>query len=502
MAPDGVNVTGVLVNGQFPGPLIEANWGDTIQVKVTNNIADEPAAIHWHGFLQKGSQDMDGVPGVSQCPIAPGGSWTYTFRAELYGTGWWHSHAGSQYASGLFGPMVIYGPKNVDYDIDLGPVIISDYYHTYWHNLLSDLSQPLPNARYPFSNNILINGKNNYPCDQTDLPCVENAGEATFNFTSGKTHRLRLINPSADATLKFSIDEHTMKVIANDFVELNPYETNVVTLAPSQRSDVLVQGKDSSDGAYYMRVHPAEGCANTDGISAYAQAAIWYEDADRSAKITSTAQIGWDNDYCGNDALSNTVPYMSMDPGDPSTTETIQMAVYSNGSHGLWHLNNVSNVIDYNDPILLEAKSGSVDFEPQQAVYNFGTNSSVRIILENPTGIAHPFHLHGHNIFILAEGVGVWDGSIVNPSNPTRRDVQLVQAAGYAVVQWNQDNPGAWPLHCHIAWHLSLGMAIQVLENPDAIKNDVNIGESDKQLCRDWWSYSDSNVVNQIDSGI
>jgi len=60
---------------------------------------------------------MDGVPGVQQCPIVPGGSFTYTFQADLYGTSWYHSHYSAQYAAGLLGPMVIYGPNTTSYDI-------------------------------------------------------------------------------------------------------------------------------------------------------------------------------------------------------------------------------------------------------------------------------------------------------------------------------------------------------------------------------------------------
>lgn len=69
------------MNNQFPGPVIEANWGDWIEVTVTNNIPDEGAAIHWHGLLQKNTPYMDGVPGNTQCPIAPGKTFTYRFQA-------------------------------------------------------------------------------------------------------------------------------------------------------------------------------------------------------------------------------------------------------------------------------------------------------------------------------------------------------------------------------------------------------------------------------------
>jgi len=130
VSPDGVNKSAVVINGAFPGPTIEANWGDWIQVAVHNDMIDEGTSLHWHGLLQKETQWLDGVPSVQQCPIAPGSSFTYRFRADLYGTSWWHSHYSAQAAGGAFGSMVIYGPvqDEVRYDVDLGPVLIADWY--------------------------------------------------------------------------------------------------------------------------------------------------------------------------------------------------------------------------------------------------------------------------------------------------------------------------------------------------------------------------------------
>ena len=51
---------------------------------------------------------------------------SYRFKADLYGTSWYHSHYSAQYAGGLLGPMIIHGPTNYNYDIDLGPVLLSD----------------------------------------------------------------------------------------------------------------------------------------------------------------------------------------------------------------------------------------------------------------------------------------------------------------------------------------------------------------------------------------
>lgn len=88
IAPDGYQRDVLLINGQFPGPTIHANWGDTINVKVHNEITgpEEGTALHWHGLLQTASPWEDGVPAVQQCPIAPGKSLQYSFIANLYGT--------------------------------------------------------------------------------------------------------------------------------------------------------------------------------------------------------------------------------------------------------------------------------------------------------------------------------------------------------------------------------------------------------------------------------
>lgn len=106
-APDGYEKSMILVNGQSPGPLIEANTGDTIRVVVHNKMVGESTTIHWHGLDQRNTTWMDGAVGISQCGIPPGESFTYEFKiADQRGTFWYHSHLSVQYADGLYGPFV------------------------------------------------------------------------------------------------------------------------------------------------------------------------------------------------------------------------------------------------------------------------------------------------------------------------------------------------------------------------------------------------------------
>ncbi|KAI1777419.1 putative multicopper oxidase [Hypoxylon cercidicola] len=564
-APDGVDARLLLVNSQFPGPLIECDWGDLLEITVRNNISDEGTSIHWHGMLQQDTPWMDGVPGIAQCPIAPGSSYTYRFKPDLYGTGWYHSHFAAQAVSGFSGPMVVHGPSHVEYDVDLGPITISDYFHTYYDVITEGFLEN--KVEVTLSDNNLINGKNSYKDNNAPL--------ASFNFTSGKTHRLRLINTSAFAVQKISIDGYSMSVIANDYVPIVPYETDVVTLAPGQRSDVLVDATGGPSDSAWLRAYKPPNCSPGKQGSYLATAAIFYEDADRTQPpSTQAGENAYDN-YCGNDALARTVPAYPLAPDAPSVTEVLPVELRPNGSANLWFMANRTFRVDYSAPQLLQARDGEVEFPRIQNVHDYGTNASLRFILQNTGVQPHPVHLHGHNFMVLREGpcddnatvfphgqpefahvfspaeasyhfgggpdpsnqpnqrrvdassddehrgqgqgqgqggrprpniIGdygsCWDGTIVNPQNPQRRDVQMLLPGHYIVIQFELDNPGIWPLHCHIAWHLSGGMGWMILERPDDILNNMDITDAMSQTCDDWHAWTDNNVVDQIDGGL
>ncbi|KAK6390354.1 hypothetical protein LTR65_005729 [Meristemomyces frigidus] len=524
LAPDGVELPMLVANGAFPGPLIEANWGDWIEVSVTNDLTgeyQEGTSIHWHGFLQTGTPYMDGTPGVTQCPIAPGKTFTYRFRAELYGTSWWHGHYSAQYVNGLSGPIVIHGPPSDEYDVDVGPVMLSDWFHDYYDNLVMDIfyaTETCDPHCPPMSNNMLINGKNSYPCNTTSLTCTPNAGTASFKFETGKRHRLRLINHAAEAIIFFSIDGYELTVIANDFVPVTPYQTDLVTLAVGQRTDIIVQARNNSKEAVYMRITEGPsglgptgetGCSLNTGVSVSAVAPIYYECADTSVLPNTTSSISPSRylfpSNCGNQALNLTTPAYAMVAKEPTATLNFLMTGNYNATGAfVWYMNNVTYYTDYNDPTLLEANLGYTNFTRNSQVYNLGTNSTVRIVMTSVGFPAsHPMHIHGHNMQILAEGTGSWDGTtIVNPSNPQRRDTQLVRPNGYLVIQIDLNNPGVWPLHCHVAWHISEGMNVLLLEQTPSVIAELEMPYIMAETCRDWSAWSNKTVVPQIDSGL
>lgn len=108
-------------------------------------------------------------------------------------------------------------------------------------------------------------------------------------------------------------------------------------------------------------------------------------------------------------------------------------------------------------------------------------------------------HLHGHDFALLQQSNQPWNGTNFNPiyDNPPRRDVVLLPANGFVVISFKADNPGAWLLHCHIAWHASSGLALQILERQqaaDQIMTPEKLGRV-QNGCGKWheWFDNESN---------
>src|ERR1700760_1208626 len=192
-----------------------------------------------------------------------------------------------------------------------------------------------------YLSNNLINGKGNYPCANTTLPCTPNAGLTKFAFQTGKKYRMRFINPSSDALQKISIDNHTFTVIAYDFTPIQPVQTDLITLAIGQRADVIVEAVGSSPGSYWLRSTlsgGADGCSLPDGISPNAMAVIYYQNAKSNAVPTTTSNIDPSRfNVCANDALNSTVPLFAKNsnPTGIMLTKTFNIDFINNGTNFL-----------------------------------------------------------------------------------------------------------------------------------------------------------------------
>jgi FtsP/CotA-like multicopper oxidase with cupredoxin domain len=213
------------VNGTIPGPTLFADWGDTVVVHVTNSLTTSlnGTSIHFHGIRQNYTNENDGVVSITQCPVAVNESITYTWKATQYGSTWYHSHIGLQAWEGVFGGIIINGPATANYDEDLGTLFLNDWSHKTADQLYSSAQTSGP----PTLDNGLMNGTNVYGSDDSSS---QTGNRFNVSFSSDTSYRIRLVNGAIDTHFKFSIDNHTMMVIAADLVPIEPYNATVLNI--------------------------------------------------------------------------------------------------------------------------------------------------------------------------------------------------------------------------------------------------------------------------------
>lgn len=415
ISADGVLRDVILINNQFPGPTIEANWGDWIQVTVHNDIKtpEEGTSLHWHGQLQRTTPWEDGVPSIGQCPIAPGHSFTYRFQAELHGTSWYHAHYSSQFTAGVVGALIVHGPTSMDYDVDVGPIMLTDWYHIPYFSIVENAVGTDLSVIPPMSDSVLINGRGRFDCGDRSYDsssewlgsnlesnitwtCVEDAPLAAFRFTSGLVHRLRLINHGANGVQKFSIDHHNLTIIATDYVPNVPYTTDVVTLGVGQRADVLVVAADTPNAAIWMRTSAPGGQPCGGANHPETKAAIYYEDADTSIEPTTTSSAAFNGSACVNDPLTLTTPDFAITPSNNTQQQDIGLALELNSTGNFeFQVNGQRYHANFNIPLMKHVQDGNMTFEPEWNVYNFGdSSSSVILNVTNNMPLTHPVSLH------------------------------------------------------------------------------------------------------------
>ncbi len=472
--PDGKPKEGGIwaINNRFPGPTIHAEEGEEISVTLCNNLP-QPTTIHWHGMHQNGTWFMDGVAMISQRPIQPGDCYTYTFRAFPAGTHWYHSHAGVQYSDGLFGPLIIeekVNPYKSDYDYDR-IIMINDWFHIPSERILenlkkgaymsADMAPDRPGGKMqmgkapagapdvgdvPFES-ALINGKGRFdPSSETPLE--------TYEVQAKDRIRFRIINASSTYAFRFAIDGHKLSTIAADGALTRPQDADSLLIDIGERYDVIVNA-DQPMANYWIRARTLEQDKDDQAL-----AILRYKG---SAEELPGTKPEWGTSL----RLGDLKPYAPRKIKAPTTTKILvlsgSMMPYK------WMVN--GKVFELPKKPLTEERNPP---DPPVTQMRLKKGEVVRLVINNASRMSHPFHLHGHYFHVLglsAAGTGKYSGQGLNETDPIQKDTLSIPEMGWAVVQWEADNPGVWFFHCHIEWHLATGMAILVIEgDPPAPK--------------------------------
>lgn len=232
-------------NRQFPGPLIQVCQNDILVVDVTNKIPGQEFAIHWRGQQQVGTQVMDGVPMITQCPISSYSTFQYKFRASTPGTHIWHAHSGTLAADGIFGALIVRQPNIIEpqkrlYDVDesINVVLITEMEQKSQFYRTIDTAPTSLTA-------LLLNGKSN----------IE---KQTILVKKGLRYRFRVAYAAGikGCPIEIFVDNHNFKVIALDGYPVNTYEASKIIIGKGERIDFVLKANKQS-GKYVLNINSA-----------------------------------------------------------------------------------------------------------------------------------------------------------------------------------------------------------------------------------------------------
>ncbi|KAF7365969.1 Multicopper oxidase/laccase [Mycena venus] len=466
VSPDGFSRSAVTANGITPGPVITASKGDEFNLNVINALTDHTmllsSSIHWHGFFQKNNSWADGPAFVTQCPIAANDSFLYTFStAGQAGTYWYHSHLSTQYCDGLRGAMVVYDPNDphlslYDVDNDATVITLADWYHAPAHTL----SVP------PTLISTLINGLGRYAGGPTSQLAV-------ITVTQGLRYRFRLVSVSCDPNFIFTIDGHTFTIIEVDGVNTQPLVVDSIQIFAGQRYSFVLNA-NATISNYWIRTVANAGTAGFDnGINSAILRYVGAPISDPTTTATTSVNPLVETN------LHPLVPTPVPGTHAVGAADVALNLVITLDFTTFKFLVNGAEFVPPTAPVLLQILSGAhtaADLLPPGSIYTLPPNSVIEVSVPGGTpGAPHPFHLHGHNFWVVRSA----GSTTYNWDNPVIRDVVSTgpNTSDNTTIRFVTDNAGPWFLHCHIDFHLDIGLAIVFAEDTDTIANSVQPSE-------------------------
>ena len=386
-------------NGTVPGPLLRAEVGDRVIVHFTNHLP-EATTIHWHGLRVPNT--MDGAPGHTQEPIAPGASFHYEFTLDDAGTYWYHPHfdSSAQVGWGLYGAIVVEDPADpASFGDDL--VLV-----------LSDISLDEAGALLPADNGgefgdlfgregsiLLVNGR--------ILP--------TLRARVGKPQRWRVINAARARYYNLRMPGHRLTRIGGDNgLAARSEELYSVVVVPGERADIVFTPQGAPGTEQVLQWVPVERGFGT----------VFNRPREPMLNI-------------GIVDLPAVVP----EPIPPELRRIEPIDVTGAAEQNI-ELTIVTNL----DGAVVMGINGvpSWDSEPLHA--QTGETQIWRI--SNQTDFSHPFHLHGYFFQVLDDArIPEWKDTV---NVPTGSELSIA-------VRFD-DRPGMWMFHCHILDHAESGM--------------------------------------------
>ncbi|MEO8020216.1 MAG: copper resistance system multicopper oxidase [Pseudomonadota bacterium] len=502
-----VNITGaarraVAVNGQVPAPLLRMRQGDTVTIRVTNNLREQ-TSIHWHGIIVPA--DMDGVPGLSFNGIAPGATFTYRFKVNQSGTYWYHSHSRFQEQIGLYGPLVVERRGGERHAADREhTLLLSDWTdhdpeHIYatlkrssgYYNFGKRTAQDfLADVREKgFSATVAERRMwGAMRMDATDLADVSGyaytylmngrapAANWTGLFRPGERVRLRIINGSSMSFFDVRIPGLEMTVVATDGQDIEPVTVDEFRIGTAEVYDVLVT---PGDAAYTVFAQSMDRSGYARGTLAPRAGMTAEVPAPDARAILTMADMGMNHAGMDHSQMDpSSMPAVNHAPAESGPIVDMRVAMPNTrlDDPGVGLRDNGRRVLTYAD---LSTLGGPIDsrhaareielhltghmeryiwsFNGQKfsaaEPLRFTHNERLRVVLVNDTMMTHPIHLHG-----------MWS-EIVDARGEfqVRKHTLTVQPGQRVAYEVTADALGSWAYHCHLLYHMEAGMFREVV---------------------------------------
>src|SRR5262249_14028573 len=290
--PDGARpVSAVLGNGRLPGPEIRVREGDLLRVLVENRLPDSPTSIHWHGLLDPAA--MDGVPDVSNVPIAPGRMYVYEYPIRQSGTYWYHSHFGFQEQQGCYGAFIIepvHEPLHTEHD---AVVLLGDWLHRSPEEVYAELrggkqsmggmkpgggqeggTKPGEAPQGGMNPGGAQQGGMKMEAGAADLSDVKYDAFLingrgpddpwTLSARPGERVRLRLIDGGSSTYFRVRLDGHPLEITHADGLAVQPVTVDHLLIGMGETYDAVV--KITAPGSYTLHAVAMDGSGQALGV--------------------------------------------------------------------------------------------------------------------------------------------------------------------------------------------------------------------------------------------
>jgi FtsP/CotA-like multicopper oxidase with cupredoxin domain len=368
-----------------------------VRATLVNRLPAE-TSLHWHGIALR--NDADGVPHLTQPPVAPGGELTYEFTAAHPGTYWFHPHTGTQLDRGLYAPLIVEDPAEPGgYDAEW-VVVLDDWLDGTGTNPDEVLAGLRRLGGHSMHGMIGLGGDVPHPHHLINGRVA--AAPVTFAAKPGHRVRIRFINAAADTAYRVALSGHRMTVTHTDGFAVTPVDTDALIMGMGERYDVLV--------TLGYGVFPLVALA--EGKNATARAIV----RTGSGTVPDVRPAELDGKVVTYDQLKAAAPLPARKP------DVVHRMALTGGMMSYdWGINGRSG-----DHTPARVRSGQ----------------RVRLEFANTTMMWHPMHLHGHTFQL----------------GGPRKDTVIVRPGQTVACEFDADNPGQWMVHCHNAYHAEAGM--------------------------------------------